>query len=394
MVIRSRPDGQNDVLIVAYYFPPQNASGAQRPYRFHKYLPEFGYAPVVVCGSDKPVESAGAEKIIWLAERMAGVLRFQLRWLPSAVREAEQVIRTNPIRCVVSTFPPLATHLLGAYLQRKYKIKWIADFRDPLFNPQEVAIIRTIGGWAEPRIVKRADAIVTNTQDSLESYRALYPEAAGKMSVLWNGYDPEEPALPVSCPKRPHRLMAHVGDIYGFRNPGLLVSSISRLLAGGRLKKDGLRVQLVGPLEDLPPDCQQHIEKLEAEGVIEANRKLVPKAEANRVAAAADYLLLLDVTGRQKSIQLPAKLFDYVRIGKPILAFTTQGSPSEWVLSLSGIPHVCVYLDDAAETVDEKLTRFLQFAPVPMPHSGEFARIFDGKLQTGILSELIRSVVA
>src|ERR1051326_45364 len=136
MVIRSRPDGQNDVLILAYYFPPQNASGAQRPYRFHKYLPEFGYAPVVVCGSDKPVESAGAEKIIWLSERMAGVLRFQLRWLPSAVREAEQVIRPNPIRCVVSPFPPLATHLLGAYLQRKYKIKWIADFRDPLFNPQ------------------------------------------------------------------------------------------------------------------------------------------------------------------------------------------------------------------------------------------------------------------
>ena len=35
-------------LIVAYYFPPENTSGAARPARFFRYLPEFGFDPVVV----------------------------------------------------------------------------------------------------------------------------------------------------------------------------------------------------------------------------------------------------------------------------------------------------------------------------------------------------------
>ena len=35
-------------LIIAYYYPPTNNGGTQRPYSFAKYLPLFGYQPLVL----------------------------------------------------------------------------------------------------------------------------------------------------------------------------------------------------------------------------------------------------------------------------------------------------------------------------------------------------------
>src|SRR4051794_15550419 len=39
------------VLLLAYHFPPDNASGSARPFRFYKYLPEYGYEPHVITAS-------------------------------------------------------------------------------------------------------------------------------------------------------------------------------------------------------------------------------------------------------------------------------------------------------------------------------------------------------
>ena len=40
------------VLIVSYYFPPSGGPGVQRVLKFVKYLPEFGWQPVVLTVQD------------------------------------------------------------------------------------------------------------------------------------------------------------------------------------------------------------------------------------------------------------------------------------------------------------------------------------------------------
>ena len=39
---------ENTVLIIAYYFPPMGLSGVQRTLKFVKYLPQFGWKPIVL----------------------------------------------------------------------------------------------------------------------------------------------------------------------------------------------------------------------------------------------------------------------------------------------------------------------------------------------------------
>ncbi len=36
------------VLIISFYFPPSPNIGAQRPYRLAKYLPKFGWEPIIL----------------------------------------------------------------------------------------------------------------------------------------------------------------------------------------------------------------------------------------------------------------------------------------------------------------------------------------------------------
>jgi hypothetical protein len=47
------------VLLIAYYFPPIGGSGTQRPVKFVKYLPQFGWQPYVIT-TDRPY-GGGAE---------------------------------------------------------------------------------------------------------------------------------------------------------------------------------------------------------------------------------------------------------------------------------------------------------------------------------------------
>ena len=52
------------VLIITYYWPPSGGSGVQRWLKMAKYLPEYGWQPVIYTaeGAEYPVEDASLEK--------------------------------------------------------------------------------------------------------------------------------------------------------------------------------------------------------------------------------------------------------------------------------------------------------------------------------------------
>src|SRR5215471_17167671 len=138
------------LLIVAYHFPPENATGAARPFRFYRYLPDFGYQPYVlaagnpdpssslenVCNVPDPFASSQktfTEKVLrkFLLPTDEGVL-----WTRSAITAAEKIVSRHSIQAVFSTAPPFTPHIAALTLKRRLRLKWIADFRDPLVgNP-------------------------------------------------------------------------------------------------------------------------------------------------------------------------------------------------------------------------------------------------------------------
>jgi glycosyltransferase involved in cell wall biosynthesis len=398
------------VVILAFYFPPDNLAGGARPYRFYKYLPRFGYETrvVTVAPQDQTTSRGDVQyvphprdrgKLPLLAERV--IRRFLapnddgICWYPYAAAAARGWIEQDGASVVLSTSPAVSTHLAAMRLKRRYGVKWIADFRDPIVGSPFRAGSRRFDGFLEPRIFQRADALIANTDALEKTWLDRYPQHRPKISLLWNGFDPEEAIAAAPIPSRNHRVLTHTGDIYGQRHPGQLVAAITRLTGRGALNPAALRIRLVGRFhpEWLPEPAAQMRALVEA-GRVDCSGEAVPRAQAIEALAESDYLLLLDVSGPDAGLQVPSKTFEYLQIGRPVLTFTTRNSPLERILERSGVPGVCVYESDAPETVDEKMIRFLRLPPDPVRAADWFWEQFDGLNQARQLAAQIDELTA
>jgi hypothetical protein len=154
-------------------------------------------------------------------------------------------------------------------------------------------------------------------------------------------------------------------------------------------------VKLVGPIEPaLLARDRPLYDRLERAGVLEYGNRLVDRAEALKETAEADYLLLLDLNDGNASLQVPSKLLDYIRYGKPILAFTPENSPTHRILTGSGIAFVAIDPRQDADTVARKLTEFLRLPAEPRPPSAWFAENFDAETQARTVACLLDGLLA
>ncbi len=217
------------MLLFAYHFPPENASGAARPFRFCKYLRRLGYRCHVITaanvsqGSEDDAEHIPDPFAVsprtgagWQLERL--VRRFLLpgvvgtQWAIEAYRAGVRFARNERIAhnekgahiVVVSTAPPLGTLLAGYALSRRLKLPWIADFRDPLANrPAEEHLSRLSGSIyrkLEKIFASSPDCVIANTDAARDQLIKRYPAQASHFELIWNGFDPEQRLCPSSGP--------------------------------------------------------------------------------------------------------------------------------------------------------------------------------------------------
>jgi glycosyltransferase involved in cell wall biosynthesis len=398
-----------DLLLLSHAFPPENTAAATRPWQLYKYLPSLGYRVHVVASAleraDNPephVHRVPSAKEPWrlrFAEKLArGFTRHlapyddRLPWAPYAASASATLIRAQPVEAIFSTYPFLASHIAGLWLKLTSGLPWIADFQDPILeNPtRNRRWLYPYDRIVEHLIFRFADRVIANTDTVAAAMQARYPQWADKVSVLWNSFDPEEPVAMVPKPERPHRVLAHVGTLYGQRHPCLLLNTLERL-EGQPLN---LTVHLVGPIE---PEMLAHnrplFDRLQQRGVLEYGNRLVDRAEALRETAEADCLLLLDLNDNNAPLQVPSKLLDYVRYGKPILAFTPKDSPTHRILAGSGVAFVAIDPRDEPVLVVEKFAEFLRLPTETRPPSQWFEENFNAQTQARAVARLLDSLL-
>ncbi len=100
-------------------------------------------------------------------------------------------------------------------------------------------------------------------------------------------------------------------------------------------------------------------------------------------------MLLIDFTTGAPGLQVPYKLYSYLRIGRPVLAITTPNSPVERMLSRSGVPHACIYPGSPSEEIDRRVLDFLRLPADPVRASDWFWENFDCTAQTRTLASII-----
>ncbi|MCL4849856.1 MAG: glycosyltransferase [Bryobacteraceae bacterium] len=394
------------VLILTYVYPPDSEIGAWRAYRFSKYLSRLGH-PVRVLSSTTGTKSVEQDNIFRIPGKIPGdprklaiytdlALRLMffydagIVWVPGAARYAARWMKETPQPVVISTSPPIHTHLVAWWLKKRYGVRWIADFRDPMRDnlSRKASRSRHFDPFFERRIIGGADVVVANTDPVLALWKERYPEFAHKIRVLPNGFDPEDFQAIPAPPARDSKLITHVGSVYAGRDPMYMLRAVHRLIEKGGLAPDRLHIAFYG---DMPPSIlsEETFQRLLETGCVSHNPARPDKQRSEQIMRDSDVLLVLDVM-EKNPLHVPAKVYFYVRTGRAIVAFTRKDSPTEHILKESGVPYVCLHPEDSEEQLEAGVLQAVSFPSGLHKPSHVFLDTYDASRQAEILSEWIK----
>ena len=203
----------------------------------------------------------------------------------------------------------------------------------------------------------KADIVIVSTDARAEQWKSAYANHRDRIHVIWNGFDPADRIEQTVLPQRTYRLFSHVGALYGGRNISPLLESISRLIDTGRLEGDSLRIRLVGSINPVLYCRGRVFARAKNRRWLEIIPDQVPQHEARRMAQKSDGLLLVQP---HTAFEVPGKLYEYLRLRRPILAFILPDSPIERILKQSGVTYRCVYAGKSFQEIDNAVESFFQ----------------------------------
>ena len=370
------------VLMIAYHFPPlAGSSGIQRTLRFARYLPEFGWHPIVLTAHPRAYLHVSDDQLVvippgvevirapaWdtsrhfaVAGRYPAMLARPDRWISwwlGAVWKGMSAIRRLQPAAIWSTYPIATAHLIGATLARRSGLPWIADFRDPMAQPgypPDPAIWKSFEK-IEREAATHACCATFTTPSAVKVYRERYPKNADGMILLENGYDEETfTEATLVEPLNPGRLtLLHSGIVYpSERDPTQLFEALSYLKETHPDLFARVVIRFRSPVHDVMlKDFAQHYNVVEAIEI----KPPVSYLDALHEMLCADGLLILQAANC--NAQIPAKLYEYLRAGQPVLALTDPVGDTAHVVRRAGIEAIAP-LDDA-QAIASVLAQFVE----------------------------------
>ncbi len=384
------------VLIITYYWPPSGGAGVQRWMKFVKYLPQFGWEPLVYTpeNPEVPVQDASLmqeiprgtkvikrkivepyslyksllglkkeegvkagflsqeEKTSW-KENFAVWVRGNLFipdarrfWIRPSIRFLRKYLRENPVDVIVSTGPPHSMHLIAASLHQTLKIPWLADFRDPWTNIDFYNQLKLSPRAdrkhkrLEKKVLQEATAVVAISRTMAEEFRKI---ARREVEVISNGYDPADFQwkTDLSAPGENFEIL-HLGAINKDRNPETFWKMLSQYIKDAPDFDRKLRLRLIGFTD------YQVVQSLKKYGLFERTEMIsyLPHEQALKIAARADVLLLLlNDTPNVRGIT-PGKMYEYLALKKPVIGIGNVSGDAAHILETTRAGRVLDFQDE------------------------------------------------
>lgn len=373
------------VLMIAYHFPPLGgSSGVQRTLRFSQYLPDHGWEPIVLSAHPRAFQQIDKSQLTDIPDtvrvqhafaldtakhlsikgRYPRILSLPDRWASwwlGAVPAGLKLIRQYRPDIIWSTYPIATAHLIGLTLSRLTNIPWVADFRDPMVQPDYPRNPSTYRAyqWIENKTMKHCAAAIFTTPGTLTDYQTRFPDvSASRFRLIENGYDESSfTGLPSSARSTSadsgKLVLLHSGIIYpSERDPTYLFEAIAALLKRREISADNLSILLRASHHE---DYLQSLIDRFGIGQIVSLVPPIPYKQALSEMLTVDGLLLLQAANCNN--QIPAKLYEYLRTQRPILALTDPVGDTAQKLKSMGIDTITPL--DSTKEIQQALSHFL-----------------------------------
>ena len=353
------------VLMVAYHYPPlQGGSGVLRTQAFARYLPQSDWQPLVLsarcagqsassdaCMVDEAAVTVRRSITLDTARHLAIRGRYPAclalpdrwsSWCLSAVPAGLRLIRRYRPAAIWSTYPIASAHLIALTLHRLSGLPWIADQRDPMLDDSDAghpyppdARQYRLHAWLEQRIAERCAALVCTTPGAVLAHRQRLAQLnPARICLIENGHDEADfSGDTAQTAPRSRFLLLHSGVVYpSERDPRPFFAALARLRAQGALHRHNFQLRLRASGHDgwlATLLAQYNIADLVTLAPLQ------PHAAALQEMQAADGLLLLQAANC--NAQIPAKLYEYLRCRRPVLALLDAAGDTAATLRANGV---------------------------------------------------------
>lgn len=426
-----RSEALKKVLFVSYYWPPSGKASLHLPLQLIKHLPSFGWQPVVLTvkedgfserdesllrqtdpslpvyrtdvlepfdiyrtftGKKKGERLVASETISKenrsLTHRISVWIRMnffvpdaRVGWYPYAKKEINKIISEHDIRAIVVVAPPHSSHLAPWRISIEKGIPFIPLFIDPWVDivyyrgMKRSALTLMLDNYLEKKVLQESAASVFVTASMQEEYIRKYPSVASKSSVLYWGYNEENFAelKPFTSGSAGALTVLHSGNIFDFQNIPLFWAYIQKEIAAGA----DIRLRFTGSVS---PGIRTAISEHGLDAVTEYTGFL-PYADVITEMSRADFLLVCVTEKRH----LPGKLFEYIRCGRPVIAFGDDNAEVEAILSETGAGKLFGYTEPGRNYFDEVKG---------MTPDLEKVKKYDRKQAAGQLSDILKKVIS
>jgi len=383
------------VLIITYYWPPAGGPGVQRVLKFAKYLPQFGWRPIIltvrngeypaidnslindipdnlIVHKTNTLEPSGfyrkfvgmkpgeaipvavlTEKNPSLKKRISNWIRANLfipdakiGWIPFAVKKGKKIIKTARPDIILSSSPPPTVHLIACKLAKWSGIKWVADFRDPwtniyhYHNAPKWRLAKSIDSRMEQKVLTAANSAITVT----EGFFDISPVCA--THVLPNGFDPDDyrnitPNISAKKQNRSSFTICYMGSLKTRQYVDSFFNSLVNLQRQYKNTDMQITLKIIGVVEQ---SVRGKIQKYENDIRIIFTGYLDHQS-ALREAADSDMLVMFIGKSNIAGRILTGKLFEYLMLKKPILAYGPLNGAAHQILQATNVGMMFDYED-------------------------------------------------
>ena len=380
----------NKVLIITYYWPPSGGAGVQRWLKFSKYLPEFGWEPLILTVDpdfaaypltdlslikDLPaslkVYTTPATNYFSIYKKdtskipSAGfanntdnsikgkIFRFirgnfflpdpRKGWNKFAVEKACELIEKEDIRNIITTSPPHSTQLIGLKIKERYpSINWVADLRDPWtdiyyynqFYPTFIS--KFIDLKLEESVLKKSDKIITVGSSLKKLFSMKLKETESKTVVITNGYDEDDfSGIIASSPSI--FTITYVGTLSDIYPVGAFLDSLKIF----KEKKTKFILRFIGTVSQ---NQRELIQSITGDSIPEFI-PYVEHMEAIKFMYNTSVLLLIIPQHQSNKSIITVKIFEYVASGKPIICIGPVDGDAAAIIEDTGHGRTFSYMD-------------------------------------------------
>jgi hypothetical protein len=421
-------------LIITYYWPPSGGSGVQRWLKFVKYLRDFDVEPVVYTvkdpnyaiedpslqnevpqnievikhsiwepnsllsffGNKKKKTSAGflnpnptfIGKIAQYVRANYFIPDARKFWIKPSVKHLENYLKDNKIDVIITTGPPHSTHLIGLQLQKKFNIKWIADFRDPWteidYFDQLPLTNKSIKKHRqlEEKVLKNADKIIVVGKTMANSFRTY----TDKIEVITNGYDTYKLKGNVKLDEQ--FSLVHIGMLNADRNHTILWKVLQEICIENNDFAEDLHLKFIGKLD---MNAIRDIEKYNLKECTTLIDYLAHSEVLEHQRSARVLLLSVNNVTSAKGI-ITGKIFEYLQANRPILAIgPTDGDLAEIISNTNS--GIVIDFEDSSNLKEQILNLYSKFKNNSLNVETKNIKQYHRKELTKQLVQVINEVI-